>query len=375
MDIDIFFQLSKKDLNNVVFFDLRNIFPELKLDESNQPFSQEKLPTKPLSFNSISEFSKYLKNESIVIINGFGDQKIKTWRLSFILSKNKIPVISIHNKSGLLGALGSISKTVEDISSPIDKYIKKFLFVIYLLMLKTGLQSKYDTYFVSGRVPSSNITKYGTKFNEIIEIHNRTYDEFIKFGPGDGEGEYIVFLDVAMPFILDFIEWGIEPLDADDYYNKLNIFFDKLEKIIGKEIVICAHPQFSQDYKNKYFPNKRVVWFQTNEFITNASLVIVHFTNALQYALLHKKKILLLDDDSFNPYIREAINFCVKNIGIKKINYSSISEKNLAHILKNLQVDNNKYDEFINDYLKKQDEINSSEKIILETLEKKYHIT
>ena len=158
MDIDIFFQISKKDLKNVVFFDLRNIYPELKLDEISQPFSEKKLPVKPLSFNSISDFNEYLKNETIVVINVFGDQKLKTWRLSYILSKNKIPVISIHNKSGLLGALGGLSKTVEGISSPIQRYVKKLMFGIYLLMLKVGLQSKYDTYFVSGKIPSSNIT-------------------------------------------------------------------------------------------------------------------------------------------------------------------------------------------------------------------------
>jgi hypothetical protein len=374
MDLDIFFQLSKRHLHNVVYLDLRDIFPELKTNEINHPFSEGKLPIKPLKFDSIAKFNKYLKNESIVIINGFGEQHPKTWRLSYILCRNKIPVIGIHNKSGLLGSLSSVSKSVENINSTTGKYIKKGVFAIYLLMLKIGLQSRYDTYFVSGKIPSLNITKYSSKFVEVVEIHNRTYDEFLKFGTNSDNRDYIVFLDVAMPFIVDFIEWGLAPLDAEAYYKQINIFFNKLESITGKKVVICAHPQFSVNKKDIYFPDREVVWFKTNEYIAGASLVIAHFTNAIQYAVLHKKKILLLDDDNFNPYISASIDFCVESIGLKKINYPNTSEYDLSGVVENIKVDTRKYDEFVSNYLVKKGEKNNSEGIILEVLKRKYSI-
>ena len=111
-------------------------------------------------------------------MNGFGEQKLRTWRLSYFLSKNKVPVISFQDNSGLRGTVKSVSGSVNSLKSFFSQLNNKALFFIYLQLLKLGIQSKYDTYFISGSLSRKSITKYSEKYNEIVNIHSKVYSEF-----------------------------------------------------------------------------------------------------------------------------------------------------------------------------------------------------
>ena len=209
VDNDILFQTCVKNFRNIIFFDLRSIFPELSVNKDSHPFSAEKLPKSTVNFNSISEFDQYLKLNNIVVVNGFGEQKIKTWRLSYFLSKNKVPVISFQDNSGLRGSVKRVSESIYTLGSISLMLSNKAVFFIYLQLLRFGIQSKYDTYFISGKRSRQSITKYNSKYNEIVNIHSKVYSEFNNLNLEISE-KYIVFLDIAMPFMVDFKEWGIK---------------------------------------------------------------------------------------------------------------------------------------------------------------------
>jgi hypothetical protein len=372
VDNDILFQTCVKNFRNIIFFDLRSIFPELSVNKDSHPFSAEKLPKSTVNFNSISEFDQYLKLNNIVVVNGFGEQKIKTWRLSYFLSKNKVPVISFQDNSGLRGSVKRVSESIYTLGSISLMLSNKAVFFIYLQLLRFGIQSKYDTYFISGKRSRQSITKYNSKYNEIVNIHSKVYSEFNNLNLEISE-KYIVFLDIAMPFMVDFKEWGMEPINPKYYYNKLNAFFSMIEEVTGQEVVVCAHPQFKKSNKNYFDKGRKIVWFKTGEYVKKSSLVITHYTNAIQHAILNKKAILLLDDESFNPYIRTSISYCMKDLGLERIMYANATKNSLKSKISKTKESIGVYDKFINDFLLDYDNREqSTEDILVNKLMQKY---
>jgi hypothetical protein len=377
VDSDELFQQVLLNFEHVVFFDLRNLFPEMCLKESEDvaPFSKDKLPHPPVIFRSMSSFKTYLKNERIVIINGFGDQT-PMWRLSYLLNRYKVPMIGVQTKSGLDSEILNQMDTAENKITIFGKFYQRFSFLIYLFLLYFGILSKYDLYFISGQKLLGKITKYKIKYNEIIYVNSSTYDAFLDQKICDDENKgCIVFLDFAVPFIGDFEKWGLTPVDPDKYYTELNIFFEKVEKITNKEVIICAHPQFNEGKKDLYFPNREVVWFKTNEYIAKSSLVLLHFTNAIQYAVLYDKPMLLLDDEILNAYIKSGIKRVKNDLGLKSVWYSTIQHHELEKILDNLTVNHKEYNEFKYNYLINYgDEEEKTSNKIVRILKNKYRL-
>jgi hypothetical protein len=372
VDNDILFKACVKNFRNIIFFDLRNIFPELKQNNDTHPFSAENLPNSAISFNTIKEFDDYLKSNNIIVVNGFGEQKLRTWRLSYFLSKNKVPVISFQDNSGLRGSVKSVSGSVNSLKSFFSQLNNKAIFFIYLQLLKFGIQSKYDTYFISGNLSRKSITKYSEKYNEIVNIHSKVYSEFNNLNLETSE-KYIVFLDIAMPFMVDFKEWGMEAINPKDYYKKLNTFFLMIEEVTGQEVVICAHPQFQQSNKDYFDNDRKIVWFKTGKYVRQASLVVTHYTNAIQHAILNKKPILLLDDESLNPYIRSSIGYCMENLGLERIMYVNTKKSTIKSKISKTKESIKTYDKFINDYLLDHDNREfSTEDILVDKLRHKY---
>jgi hypothetical protein len=372
VDNDILFKVCVKNFLNIIFFDLRKIFPELSQNSDTHPFSAENLPNSAISFNTIKEFDDYLKSNNIIVVNGFGEQKLRTWRLSYFLSKNKVPVISFQDNSGLRGSVKSVSGSVNSLKSFFSQLNNKALFFIYLQLLKLGIQSKYDTYFISGSLSRKSITKYSEKYNEIVNIHSKVYSEFNNLNLEASE-KYIVFLDIAMPFMVDFKEWGMEAINPKDYYKKLNTFFLMIEEVTNQEVVICAHPQFQQSNKDYFDNDRKIVWFKTGKYVRQASLVVTHYTNAIQHAILNKKPILLLDDESLNPYIRSSIGYCMENLGLERIMYVNTKKSTIKSKISKTKESIKTYDKFINDYLLDHDNREfSTEDILVDKLRHKY---
>lgn len=376
IDKNKFLEHVLTNIENVEFLDLRNIFPELALKEnSTTPFGEEKLPCKPTRFNSIKDFKNYLKNENIVVVNGFGEQNFNTWKLSYLLSKYNVPMIGIQNNSSLANILKK--GTIEKVTKPnfFKKLLPRFEFMLYLFFLRWNFLSKYDIYFLSGAKLSNSILKYKEKYNEVIYVNSHTYDTFLTTRQEVTDNNYIVFLDIALPYIEDFKAWGMEDVDPDKYYKELNQFFDRLEDMTKKKVVVCAHPQFREDKRDIYFPNREVVWFKTNDYIPHASFVLVHYTNAIQYAVLYNKPILLLDSPTLNSYLKNCIKFCKENLNLKHIDYTNTDSDELENILQQLDVDNNSYREYKLNYLVNEgDEELSSYLKIIQTLKNRYNI-
>ena len=110
-----------------------------------------------------------------------------------------------------------------------------------------------------------------------------------------------------------------------------------------KEIVICIHPNDNLELKKKYFPNLKVVQYESRENIYKAFLVLFFYTTAIVDALLLKKRILCIISN-FAPatIANEGVHF-VNEAGLLKINIEEEINAGKDKFLSKLDDAKNKY--------------------------------
>ena len=87
-------------------------------------------------------------------------------------------------------------------------------------------------------------------------------------------------------------------ISPTEYYILLNNFFNKIEQELSMPVIIAGHPngKYIDHYAN--FFNSRNVFFDTTASLTiNADIVLTHYSTAINYAILSKKSIILMNFD------------------------------------------------------------------------------
>ena len=255
------------------------------------------------------------------------------------------------------------------LSKPKDKrnylnYLKSpfKLFQILLNKSKNIFFKKYfPSFVIIGSISSLNNFKK-TKFYhnqiDIIEAHSFDYDVFLKNNKKNNNKEikHAVMLDEGGPYHPNIKKDGQE-VKKNTYYNDLNSFFKKFEKIINYDIVIAAHPRINYSEIGNLFDSRLIKYNQTLELVKNSSYVLAHASTSINYAVLFRKPIVFINsyDYSFNyqnsiKYCAETLGYIPTNINSSKIEFSS-------------KIDKDKYNFFIDNYIKYP---GSSEKKIFE---------
>lgn len=110
-------------------------------------------------------------------------------------------------------------------------------------------------------------------------------------------GRFAVFLDQYYPYHPDIrIDKG-KTLTPSQYYNSLNQFFNHIEKILGMEVVIAAHPKAV--YQNHEFGNRKLYKYYTAELVKASGLVIAHDSMSISFAILYHRPLILCYTSEF----------------------------------------------------------------------------
>lgn len=193
---------------------------------------------------------------------------------------------------------------------------------------------------------------------EILWIHTLDYDIFLGMCQDNAKTDASmgIFLDQYLPFHPDYVCMGVPPTcTSNNYYPKLNEFFDFMEHKYGSHIVIAAHPRSNYDDHPDYFEGRPVVKGKTVELIKKSGFVIAHGSTSINFAVLFNKPIIFirtneLDEDRSTPSVQSMPYY----LGKKLINIDDSIEIDLE---KELLVDKNAYVEYKNSYIKKSDSI------------------
>lgn len=109
-------------------------------------------------------------------------------------------------------------------------------------------------------------------------------------------GPYILFIDDCLGESFDFLIGDHKALvEPVSYYQTINRFFDKVEEISGKAIVIAGHPdgQEIEGYSSRF--GGRLVEFQnTARLVRSCDFAMTHYSSATNYAVILKIPIVFL---------------------------------------------------------------------------------
>ncbi len=191
----------------------------------------------------------------------------------------------------------------------------------------------------------------------VIKAHNFDYDSFIQenYIKSNKKSNSLVFLDEGGPYHSDYIYSGIKPfVTLDKYYPVIDFGLSEMAKSLKLNIKIASHPRSNYGakqikYKHPILENK------TFELIRDSDVVVSHMSTALQWAVIMKKPIIFVTTDEIQNafYARsyaKHIDCLATTLGKKIVNLSDLSSINKWEDY--LNVDEEKYDKYIETYIK-----------------------
>jgi hypothetical protein len=187
----------------------------------------------------------------------------------------------------------------------------------------------------------------------IQHIHAADYDSFLKHknvNERKSDNDFIVFIDQYLPYHPDMlISKHTDKIDSEQYYEDLKTIFDHIESLTHDKVVIAAHPKANYKGKEYLFGGRKIVYGHNSMgLISKSNLVLMHYSTAINLAVLFRKPILfitsnMLNESIFGSYINALANW----FKVSPVNISDINKK-----IELPAVDSEMYDAYISDFIK-----------------------
>lgn len=276
------------------------------------------IPPDPIEYKNFMRFNS--KRDAIAAISKEGGDcfvvslipyHIGTFSIFRQISKNKIPY-SVFISNSIPNPYSNKSR--KNLFKKIRRLTPKKLinhFFIRIPSLLFGISPA--TFALAGGAKSSTKMPLINRKTEVIWIHTLDYDIYLDDKESvQGETKIAVFLDDYGPFHPDYIHMGVQPLtSADEYYPLLCKWFDYIEEKLDVEVIIAAHPRSHYDKLPDFFQGRKVIRGKTHKLINNAGFVILHYSTAINFAVLYKKPMIFISIDTFENtwYGKNIVNF------------------------------------------------------------------
>jgi len=288
-----------------------------------------------------------------VVFTALGGRHIKTRRIykrisekgapwgSFISGRIPIPV-------ELKGFWNRIAKFCESPS-----LLKNFIFS--KISSKWLKLRPFQYVLVSGAAPISSYFKglIDSQTN-ILDAHSIEYDLYLESQKIkiSHNPKHIVFLDTYGPFHPDHLVFKTQfPCSIEEYYGNLNSIFKTIEKKFGLNVVIAAHPKSKYEEMPDLFEGRQVIRGKTHELVQSSKFVLTSTSTAVHFAVIYKKPIIFI---AINPFSTNQldlkINHMASMFGKVPIHWP---ENCSVDFKKEIEIDDEKYSQFMNNYIKK----------------------
>jgi len=309
------------DYNKFQIKELKKFFKEkLEIHDLSNLISKNfdkafigKVNKQAIIFKDILQWKSHLKEllkieKKIFVLNCIDLYNLKSFLIFYYLSKYKFEIIE-QNSAEVYEYIRSRTVCLKVLSfinffffnrTRLYFIIKQFIFLKLIIFLK--FKKVYVT--TVGSVGKTNVKP---RFNNSIKIkyidyHSADYNNYIiskkKFKLNCNKN-FVVFLDSKTPaFIGDRSLFGFKiKYNKIKWYNDLNYFLDKIEKIFRTKIIIVPHPSV-RHLENTYY-NKRFTVSKdansANKLISNCRFVIsINPTTAVSYCVLYYRPIVFI---------------------------------------------------------------------------------
>lgn len=324
---DFYIENLRKENFEVEYWDLTDIYFKNIFDDK----LGDKFIIKVYSFEQLKKCLSKQNIESTLFVSNitFEYRVLKLYRL-----------LTKYNCKTSFFARGSTPTFSEDESfKNLYKKIKKIfqlkLVLLYLgnklaeLFKKYRLIKIYEFVFQAGEAGIYSIG-YGSQFEKtnsyIVNINSFDFDKFKEKENSLRivDNKYCVYLDEYLPYHPDFEMFNIKTVDPYIFYEKLNNYFDLIEKKYNIEILIAAHPKAEKYKKINPFNNRKIFFNSSAELTKHSEFVIMHCSTSVSFAVLNNKSIISLTSDhlksvmpNYNDIIirfSDSLDTCLINI-------------------------------------------------------------
>lgn len=242
-----------------------------------------------LSFNDFIEFEKFIHqfNEKIILI--ITNTRLYQYFLNDFIKPHNL-FFGVVLKSFLTRKI-SEDYTLKNRNTKLVTKLKTLFKrnkIIQFYLHNKKYSQRFDFIF-------SSFNPNKAMFKRLIKIHHPKYNQIITAGQNkiDIPKDFIVYIDSFIPHHPDFkYVLKQESINPENFYSKLNVFFDELETKYKIDVVIAADPK--SNYLKNPFKRRLIIKYQTESLIKNSRFVISHASTSNYSAILFHKIIILL---------------------------------------------------------------------------------
>ncbi len=235
----------------------------------------------------------------------------------------------------------------------LKKLFKRVMFLVKINFL--NIFSVVPDYFiVENQERAEELQR--KKINKVVKVNSFTFSEFYKIRSKKKSKNYFVFLDseIENSFESKILNNRHNNIDHSKYWECLDNIFNELSLRFKTNVKIASH--FRRSVNNHPLKKRDFYFDQTLNLIKNSKFVVVQNSSTIDWAILLKKPILLLNFKMFDSISLEnsdSIKFYSDKLSIESVNIDlnykyKFNKKKLGKLLK---INKKKYQRFSNFYL------------------------
>ena len=296
----------------------------------------------------VHEIRKFKANNSFIYTTILFN--LSTFNVYKAISKSKIHycVTSLNSQQSFGSEnLGTLVNRLLNIT--LKKILSKLISQIPFKLLGLRHASMVEVMTNKSRFKRLDVSKT----TRIVYTHSSDYDRYTEANfRNEVIPKYIVYLDNFLPFHPDSLYSGeVNPVTSDLYHESLNKFFEELELITGVKVIIAAHPKSNYSELFNPFNGRKIVFGKTAELVRNSEIVVLNFSNSINFAILYGKAIVFITTNELQnvPLYRKHIAGMASLFEKKAIN---IDEKIEIIKIELYKVNSKLYNEYKNSYIK-----------------------
>ena len=311
--------------------------------------NQSELPN-VLRFSSIRSWHKEFKkvSENSIIFSYLHSTSFKLLVLNILIKLSRSKVVSFRT-----GGVPFSSLRLDPNKRDLPQSIKGTLHFARRNLLRIV---RPDLVGVGGSEELLRVKRDFPKSVKVVLANSSDFSNRIRLSEIDQDVKKIsIYLDTGFPgFPRDeVLEKTIEYVRAEDWYPKLNLFFEKVETSLNTKVNISIHPKHIGRDHQPLFGERATIGGQTAELVSQCELVIATNSTAISYAVAFLKPLFLITSDQiengFDQYKRSLIKSISSETGATIFNIDrEYSEQEIGAAL---VIDHEKYESYKQKYL------------------------
>jgi hypothetical protein len=360
------YKLTKSIFNGFQFNDLiNNVKTKIELQDLSKIINPkwrknylEKKHRNAIEFDSICKWKKDLlkkinEEKKIYILSMLDVNSLKSIYIHYILKKLKVEIIQYNSPEVFFPKKKNIF--ILTLFKALFLFFKNpsrlFFALKRTIYWKLVLLIEYDKLSVLYSGSQKNFNNYNAKKKKFINFNSSDYSYYLNFKKinNNNKNKKIIFLDSNAPFISDSRLFGFKiKYDVVEWYESLNYFLKKVEKIFNREVVIILHPRARNSFNQLYDKNFDVLRDEdaTIRSIKNSKFVMaISATTAVSFCVIYNKPINFIFNNQMknqNPIALTSIKEISSFLKTKFINLNNDICKNDF----NLKIDRKVYQDY-----------------------------